>query len=71
MPACTCEALSPQITLETTVRQAHQVAGSIKAQQVFWKIAVDACNVPELEKLTSREQSSFGASMIRHFFVVC
>lgn len=67
MPACTCEAFSPQITLETTVPQAHQLAGSITAQQVVWKIVAEACNVPELEKLSSRKQSSFSASMIRVF----
>ena len=65
MLACTSEALSPQITLETTVHQAHQLAGSLTAQQVVWKTVAEASNVPELEKLSSREQSSFSASMIR------
>lgn len=67
--ACTYDAFSPQITLETTVPQDHQLAG-ITAQQVVWKIVAEACNVPELEKLISREQSSSSASMIRFFCCV-
>lgn len=65
MLACTCEAFSPQITLETTVHQAHQLAGSVTAQHLVWKTVAEACNAPELAKLSSRELSSFSASMIR------
>lgn len=48
IPACTCKAFSPQITLETTIPQDYQPAMSVTARQVVLEIVGEASNVPEL-----------------------